>query len=69
MEYIRTPEGKDIKVIIPISEYKKIKKKIKVIEKLEKLEISPEDILDYALIKKTRGEETISLSDFLKNES
>ena len=40
MEYIRTPEGKDIKVIIPISEYEKLQEKIKIVGKLEKLNLS-----------------------------
>lgn len=68
MEYIRTQDGKDIKVIIPISEYEKLQEKIKILNDLEKLNMSSEDLRDLALIKQTRGEDSISLSDYLKNE-
>lgn len=69
MEYIRTPEGKDIKVIIPISEYEKLQEKVKILEKLEKLNLSTDDLIDLALIRQTRGEDSIPLTDYLKNEN
>ena len=69
MEYIRTTDGKDIKVILPISEYEKLKEKVKIFEELEKLNMSTEDLIDLALIRQTRGEDSIPLSDYLKNES
>lgn len=69
MEYIRTPEGKDIKVIIPISEYEKLQEKLKILNKLEELNLSPEDLIDLALVRQTRGEESIPLPDYLKNEN
>jgi hypothetical protein len=69
MEYIRTTDGKDIKVIISISEYEKLQKKVKILEKLEKLNLSTEDLIDLALIRQTRGEGSVSLSDYLKNEN
>ena len=69
MEYIRTPDGKDIKVILPISEYEKLKEKVKILEELEKLNLSTEDLIDLALIRQTRGEDSISLADYLKNEN
>lgn len=67
MEYIRTSDGKDIKVIIPISEYEKLKEKVKIVDKLEELNLSFEDLIDLALVRQTRGEESIPLSDYLKN--
>ncbi len=67
MEYIRTSDGKDIKVIISISEYEKMKEKVKIIDKLEKLNLSFDDLIDLALIKQTRGEDSIPLSAYLKN--
>jgi len=69
MEYIRTTDGKDIKVILPISEYEKLKEKVKILEELEKLNMSTEDLIDLALIRQTRGEDSIPLSEFLKNEN
>lgn len=69
MEYIRTPDGKDIKVILPISEYEKLKEKVKILEELEKLNLSTEDLIDLALIRQTRKEDSIPLSDYLKNEN
>ncbi len=69
MEYIRTDDGKDIKVILPIQEYEKIKKKIKIIDKLEKLNISSEDLIDLLFIRQTRGEKSIPISAYLKNEN
>jgi len=69
MEYIRTTDGKDIKVIIPISEYEKLKEKVKILEELEKLNMSTEDLIDLALIRQTRGEDSIPLSEYLKNEN
>ena len=69
MEYIRTQKGKDIKVIIPIAEYEKLQKKVKILDELEKLNLSSEDLLDLALIRQTRGEDSIPLSDYLKNEN
>lgn len=69
MEFIRTPEGKDIKVIIPISEFEKLQEKIKILDKLEKLNLSFEDLIDLALVRQTRGEDSIALSDYLKNEN
>lgn len=69
MEYIRTTDGKDIKVILPISEYEKLKEKVKILEELEKLNMSSEDLIDLALIRQTRGEDSITLSEFLKNEN
>jgi hypothetical protein len=69
MEYIRTTDGKDIKVILPISEYEKLKEKVKILEELEKLNMSTEDLIDLALIRQTRGEDSIPLSEYLKNEN
>lgn len=69
MEYIRTDDGKDIKVILPIQEYEKIKKKIKIIDKLDKLNISSEDLIDLLFIRQTRGEKSIPISAYLKNEN
>jgi len=69
MEYIRTPEGKDIKVIIPISEYEKLQEKVKIIDELRKLNLSADDLIDLALIRQTRGEDSIPLTDYLKNEN
>jgi hypothetical protein len=69
MEYIRTTDGKDIKVILPISEYEKLKEKVKILEELEKLNMSTEDLIDLALIRQTRGDDSIPLSKFLKNEN
>lgn len=69
MEYIRTREGKDIKVIIPISEYEKLQEKVKILDKLEKLNLSPEDLIDLALVRQTRGEDSVPLSDYLKDEN
>lgn len=69
MEYIRTDDGKDIKVILPIQEYEKLNKKIKILDKLEKLNISSEDLVDLLLIRKTRGEKSVPLSTYLKNEN
>jgi len=69
MEYIRTTDGEDIKVIIPISEYEKLKEKVKILEELEKLNMSTEDLIDLALIRQTRGEDSIPLSEYLKNEN
>ncbi len=67
MEFIRTARGKNIKVIIPIDDYKKIQRKIKLVERLEKLNIPFEDFFDYLLVKKTRKEKSVSLSKYLKN--
>lgn len=67
MEFIRTTRGKNIKVIIPIDDYKKIQRKIKLVERLEKLNIPFEDFFDYLLVKKTRKEKSVSLSKYLKN--
>ncbi len=67
MEYIRTSDGKDIKVVIPISEYEKLKEKVKIVEKLEELNLSFEDLIDLALVRQTRNEDSIPLSDYLKN--
>mgnify|MGYP001573720274 FL=1 len=67
MEFIRTSRGKNIKVIIPIDDYKKIQRKIKLVEHLEKLNIPFEDFFDYLLVKKTRKEKSVSLSKYLKN--
>jgi len=69
MEYIRTTDGKDIKVILPISEYEKLKEKVKILEELEKLNMSTEDLIDLALIRQTRGEDSVPLSEYLKNEN
>ncbi len=69
MEYVRTTEGKDIKVIIPISEYEKLKEKVKIVDKLEKLNLSFEDLIDLALVRQTRGEDSIPFADYLKNEN
>ena len=69
MEYIRTPDGKDIKVILPISEYEKLKEKVKILEELEKLNLSTEDLIDLALVRQTRGEDSVSLAEYLKNEN
>jgi hypothetical protein len=66
MEYIRTSKGKDIKVIISISEYKELRKKVKIFNKLEKLNLSFEDLVDLALVRQTRGENSIPLSDYLR---
>jgi|GEM_PF-2106491 len=68
MEYISTPGGKNIKVILPIDDFKKMQNKLKAIEKIEKLNIDIEDLIDFALIKKTRGEKSISLRQYAKNE-
>ncbi len=68
MEYVSTPQGKNIKVIVPIDDYKKMQKKLKAIEKIEKLNIDIEDLVDFALIKKTRNEKSISLHEYCKNE-
>jgi len=67
LEYIRTSDGKDIKVIIPISEYEKLKEKLKIVDKLEKLNLSYEDLIDLALIRQTRSEDSIPFLDYLKN--
>ncbi|MEK6553156.1 MAG: hypothetical protein AABZ54_06875 [Bacteroidota bacterium] len=67
MEFIRTSKGKNIKVIISIDDYKKIQRKIKLVEHLEKLNIPFEDFFDYLLVKKTRKEKSVSLSKYLKN--
>ena len=67
VEYIRTSDGKDIKVIIPISEYEKLKEKVKIVDKLEKLNLSYDDLIDLALIRQTRSEDSIPFSDYLKN--
>jgi hypothetical protein len=67
MEFIRTARGKNIKVIISIDDYKKIQRKIKLVERLEKLNIPFEDFFDYLLVKKTRKEKSVSLSKYLKN--
>jgi hypothetical protein len=69
MEYIRTTDGKDIKVILPISEYEKLREKIKILEELEKLNLSTEDLIDLALVIQTRGEDSVSLTEYLKNEN
>jgi len=69
MEYISTPQGKNIKVILPIGDYLKMQKKLKVVEKIEKLNIDIEDLVDFALVKKTRSEKSISLREYIKNES
>jgi hypothetical protein len=69
MEYIRTTDGKDIKVILPISEYEKLKEKVKILEELEKLNLSTEDLIDLALIRQTRSEDSIPLSEYLNNEN
>jgi len=69
MEYIRTIDGKDIKVILPISEYEKLKEKVKILEELEKLNMSTEDLIDLALVRQTRGEDSVSLAEYLKNEN
>ncbi|MDP3149408.1 MAG: hypothetical protein Q8N83_09805 [Ignavibacteria bacterium] len=55
MEYISTLQGKNIKVIVPIDDYKKMQKRLKAIEKIEKLNIDIEDLVDFTLVKKTRG--------------
>ena len=68
MEYISTPQGENIKVIVPIDDYKKMQKKLKAIEKMEKLDIDIEDFLDFVLVKKTRSEKSVSLREFFKNE-
>jgi len=68
MEYIRTPEGKDIKVIISISEYNKLQKKVKILDKLEKLNLSPEDLVDLALVRQTRKEDSIPFADYLSKK-
>jgi hypothetical protein len=68
MEFIRTPEGKDIKVIISISEYEKLQKKVKILDKLEKLNLSHEDLIDLALVRQTRGEESIPFDDYLSKK-
>jgi hypothetical protein len=68
MEYISTSQGKNIKVIVPIDDYKKMQKKLKAIEKIEKLDIDIEDLVDFALVKKTRSEKSVSLREFFKNE-
>jgi hypothetical protein len=69
MEYIRTSKGKDIKVILPLSEYEKIQNKIKILDKLAKLNITTDDLIDLALVRKTRGEKSVPLSEYLKNEN
>jgi|WetSurMetagenome_2_1015567.scaffolds.fasta_scaffold153386_2 hypothetical protein len=69
MEFIRTSKGKDIKVILPLAEYEKMQKKIKLLDKLEKLKITTDDLVDLALVRKTRGEKSIPLQEYLKNES
>ena len=68
MEYIRTPEGKDIKVIISIAEYEKLQKKVKILDKLEKLNLTPEDLIDLALVRQTRGEDSIPFADYLSKK-
>ncbi len=66
MEYIRTADGKDIKVVLPIGDYKKLQKKIELFEELEKLNISPEDLIDLLLVRQTRNEKSVSLEDYFK---
>jgi len=68
MEYISTAQGKNIKVIVPIDGYKKRQKKLKALEKVEKLNIDIEDLVDFALVKKTRSEKSVSLREYFKNE-
>lgn len=68
MEYISTAQGKNIKVIVPIDDYKKMQKKLKALEKVEKLNIDIDDLVDFALVKKTRGEKSVSLREYFKNE-
>jgi len=68
MEYISTPQGKNIKVIVPIDDYKKMQKKLKAIEQIEKLNIDIEDVVDFALVKKTRSEKSVYLREYFKNE-
>jgi hypothetical protein len=69
MEFIRTSKGKDIKVILPLAEYEKMQKKIKLLDKLEKLKITTDDLIDLAMVRKTRGEKSMLLQEYLKNES
>lgn len=68
MEYISTAKGKNIKVIVPIDDYKKMQKKLKALEKVEKLNIDIDDLVDFALVKKTRSEKSVSLREYFKNE-
>lgn len=68
MEYISTAQGKNIKVIVPIGDYKKMQKKLKALEKVEKLNIDIDDLVDFALVKKTRSEKSVSLREYFKNE-
>jgi len=68
MEYISTAQGKNIKVIVPIEDYKKMQKKLKALEKVEKLNIDIDDLVDFALVKKTRSEKSVSLREYFKNE-
>lgn len=68
MEYISTAQGKNIKVIVPIDDYKKMQKKLKALEKVEKLNIDIDDLVDFALVKKTRSEKSVSLREYFKNK-
>jgi hypothetical protein len=45
-----------------------MQKKLKAIEQIEKLNIDIEDLVDFALVKKTRGEKSVSLREYFKNE-
>ena len=63
MEYICTEQGKKIKVILPIDDYKKMQRKLKAVEKIEKLNFDIVDLVDFALVKKTRREKSVSLDN------
>ena len=69
MEYICTEQGKKIKVILPIDDYKKMQRKLKAVEKIEKLNFDIVDLVDFALVKKTRGEKSISLDTLTSSSS
>jgi len=68
MEYIRNQNGKDVKVILPITEFEQLQKKSKVAETLEQYKIDIADVIDLALVRQTRGEKSVSLEEYLNED-